>query len=43
MNVMRGKVDGSSGPLTFSANSCYTGTASAGPPAPVNLSGTVVQ
>jgi hypothetical protein len=43
-NVMGGVDDGSSGPLTFNPAACYPTTASSsGPPAPLNLSGTVVQ
>jgi hypothetical protein len=44
LNTMKGPPDGSASALTFSAKNCYGGTASAGtPPAPSNLSGTVVQ
>lgn len=45
LNTMKGPPDGSGGALTFSASSCYgSGSATAGaPPAPSNLSGTVVQ
>ena len=43
-NVMGGLDNGSSGPLTFNPAACYPTTAStSGPPAPQNLSGTVVQ
>lgn len=45
LNVLGGQTDGSSGPLNFDASLCYpsTSTSSSGPPAPTNLSGTVVQ
>ena len=44
LNVLGGKVDGSSGPLPFDANNCYSNsTSSSGPPAPLNLTGTIVQ
>ncbi len=45
LNVLGGKSDGSSGALTFNANNCYSSSSSSssGPPAPANLSGTVVQ
>jgi hypothetical protein len=44
LNVMGGLTNGSSGALTFNANNCYsTSSSSSGPPAPQNLSGTVVQ
>jgi hypothetical protein len=44
LNVLGGKTDGSSGPLNFDANNCYANSASSGgPPAPLNLTGTVVQ
>jgi hypothetical protein len=43
-NVMGGKDDGSSGPLTFNPAACYPTTAASGAPsAPQNLTGTVVQ
>lgn len=44
LNIMGGKTDGSSGALSFDANSCYPTTASSAggpPPPPTNLSGTV--
>jgi len=44
LNVLGGKTDGSSAPLPFDANNCYSSSASsAGPPAPLNLTGTIVQ
>ena len=45
LNVLGGKQDGSSGPLGFDAGLCYpnSNSAASGPPAPSNLSGTVVQ
>lgn len=42
LNVLGGKTDGSSGPLSFEANACYPTVASAGgPPPPSNLTSTV--
>jgi hypothetical protein len=43
LNVLGGKTDGSSGPLNFSASSCYATVASNNPPAPTNLSGDLIQ
>jgi hypothetical protein len=44
LNNMGGATNGSSGPLTFNPSTCYpTAASSSGPPAPLNLSGTVVQ
>jgi hypothetical protein len=44
LNVLGGKTDGSSAPLPFDANNCYpSSSSSGGPPAPLNLTGTIVQ
>lgn len=44
LNTMNGPPDGSGSALTFSASNCYGGGSTAAtPPAPQNLSGTVVQ
>ena len=44
LNILSGKTDGSSSVLSFDASACYSTTASAGgPPAPLNLTGTIVQ
>lgn len=44
LNSMQGPPDGSGSALTFNASTCYGGgTATGPPPAPSNLSGTVVQ
>lgn len=44
LNLMGGQTNGSSGPLTFNPSACYPSSgSSSGPPAPLNLSGTVVQ
>lgn len=44
LNVMNGATDGSSGPLNFDTNGCYPASSTTpAPPAPLNLSGTLVQ
>lgn len=45
LNVMKGSTAGSSGPLNFDPTGCYPASSgvAGGPPAPLNLSGTVVQ
>lgn len=44
LNVLGGQANGSSGPVPFDATNCYSNTASStGPPAPLNLTGTIVQ
>jgi hypothetical protein len=46
LNVLKGSVTGSSGPLSFDASTCYGSSAastSGGPPAPLSLTSTLVQ
>ncbi len=41
LNVMRGPIDGSGGPLNFNANTCYPSVTTSGPLPPTNLSAVV--